>query len=328
MRLQARRSRAWVPVVAGLLAGQFASHTAAEVRHISTKLDSAATAELILVGSWGSGHGQFGREEEAARTGPTDFTATVDMLYVLDPINARVQMFGLDGTYRAEIPIGTRTADFLCVDDAGAITVLDAFKQRELRTFAPSGALRLRVDVPDSIGPCSAIWSDNARFWLEERHRRVHELALETDARGTRANAVAILPGRPIGRERATVQARRAGMRNVVINGVNRRTLRYDRSVSSIVALESDAHDRMYLAVACPCDERGNPWHTELVLTVFEANGRTAGSIHMPNQYVTDHYRKICVTPSGEVIQMQTTEEGVRFVRWSWDPNATQGAQR
>ena len=132
-----------------------------------------ATSQVIVRGDWGSSGGQFGKVDEAARPGPTDFAVMGDALYVLDPVNARVQIFGLGGEFRSVIAIGTKTADFLCVDDAGRVTVLDAFVKREFKTFTPRGRLLTQAQLPNEIGLCSAIWSDGARIWIEERHNRV-----------------------------------------------------------------------------------------------------------------------------------------------------------
>lgn len=55
---------------------------------------------------------------------------------------------------------------------------------------------------------------------------------------------------------------------------------------------------------------------------------RIAGTIRMPNAYVTDHYRKLLVSHEGEIIQMQTAEDGVRFVRWTLPTRAAGGTSR
>jgi hypothetical protein len=61
---------------------------------------------------------------------------------------------------------------------------------------------------------------------------------------------------------------------------------------------------------------------------VLEPDGSIAGTVRMPNAYVTDHYRKLCVSPSGEITQMQTGADGVRFVRWSLTAQAKGGPSR
>ncbi|MHC4094021.1 MAG: hypothetical protein ACYSVY_27735, partial [Planctomycetota bacterium] len=92
-----------------------------------------------------------------------------------------------------------------------------------------------------------------------------------------------------------------------------------------IVALEADDNGRVYLAAACVADASDDQWETDLVLVAIEPDGGIAGTIRMPNAYVTDHYRKLGVARAGEIIQMQTTEREVRFVRWTLPTRADEG---
>ena len=287
-----------------------------------------AQAEVLVQGRWGSGPGEFGKVDEASRPGPMDFAVTDDTLYVLDPVNARVQLFDLHGSFRGEIPIGTRTADLMCVDDRGNVTVLDAFVRRELKTFSPSGELLAHAELPASIGLCSAIFVAGDRVWVEERHSRVYELSAARGQFGAPAAVVSTLPGRPLRSNRGTVHARKVGTRDVIVQGEKSTTLRFDRPVASIVALESDDSGRVYLAAACRPTPDGDPWKTDIVLVALEPGEQIAGLIRMPNAYITDHYRKLFVSRSGDIIQMQTTEDGVRFVRWSLATPAKGGTSR
>jgi hypothetical protein len=320
--------RAWQSAAAAIVVFTVSPGVFGEGLAVLTNGEDRAVTQTIVRGEWGAQPGQFGREDEAARTGPTDFTVVGDALYVLDPVNARVQVFDLDGGFVREIPIGTRTADFLCVDDAGDITVLDAFVNREFITFSPEGDLLVRAKVPASVGLCSAIWADGDRVWIEERHSRVHEIVTRTDRNGPRAAVAATLPGRPIGREGGTLHARKSGAEEVVLKDMARRRLWFDRPVMSIVALECDARGRVYVAVTVPAGDGEDAWTTDIVLAVIEAGGEVVSSIRMPNAYATDHYRKLCVSRSGEIIQMQTTEEGVRFVRWLPQASPRKGVTR
>jgi hypothetical protein len=176
-----------------------------------------APAEVILEAAWGPGPGQFGKVDEASRPGPMDFAVANDTLYVLDPVNGRVQVLELDGTSRQQIPLGTRTADFLCVDDSGNVTVLDAFVRREFQTFSASGHLLRSARLPASIGLPSAIFVDGERVWIEERHDRVYELQLAPDNGASPSDIIGTLPGRPLARHRGTVHARKRGTHDVVL---------------------------------------------------------------------------------------------------------------
>ena len=172
MRLLTCRIRMCFLAAAMSVLPPFVDRAPGEVLQVPPATEGAGMvpAEVMVRGPWGSDPGQFGKTDEASRPGPMDFAVTDDTLYVLDPVNARVQLFGLDGSFRREVPIGTRTADFMCVDAEGNVTVLDAFVRREFKTFSVSGKLLAHARLPASIGLASAIFSGAGRVWVEERH--------------------------------------------------------------------------------------------------------------------------------------------------------------
>lgn len=303
-------------LVAGLLVGAASS---AESLRPADPAPAAAPSAVLVEAAWGSGPGELGKSDEGSRPGPMDFAITGDALYVLDPVNARVQVFGLDGRLRGSIDIGTRTADFLCADAAGTVTVLDAFVRRELRQFAADGALRAQVRLPEAVSLCSAIFTDGEHIWIEERHDRVYELGIDRERIGRPAAIVAALPGRP-GR---LAHAHKPGAARIALSydeGRSTLDLRMPRAVRSIAALETDAAGRVYVAANCLLDAGRDAWKADIVVVAIDPDEGVVGTARLPDQYVTDHYRKLCVTPAGEIIQMQTLEEGVRFVRWTLQP--------
>ena len=128
-----------------------------------------------------------------------------------------------------------------------------------------------------------------------------------------------------------TLHARKLGAHEVIItrtNGSDPPTasrLRFPRPVRSIVALESGPQDAAYLAAAClrhPPTKGLLP--ADIVVTALAPDGGLLGVLTIPDQYATDHYRKILITPEGDVLQMQTSESGVRFIRWPMPPTATE----
>ena len=160
----------------GVWAAMAATQRAAgQVVQVPLEPACAASVEtgVIVRGPWGSGPGQFGKVDEASRPGPMDFAVTDKGLYVLDPVNTRVQLFGWDGGFKQAIPIGTKTADFLAVDERGQVVVLDAFVQRDLRIFSPAGELVAQKRLPGSIGLPSTVLTEDGRIYIEERHNRL-----------------------------------------------------------------------------------------------------------------------------------------------------------
>lgn len=293
-----------------------------------------ADGEVIVRGPWGKAPGEFGRDDEASRPGPMDFVATGDRLFVLDPVNARVQVFRYDGAFERQIDIGTQTADFLAVGPDGDVAVLDAFARRELRIFSADGALHTRSRIPDDIKLPSALALDGQRVLIEDRHDRVHELNVAKGLRGETATAVRTFAGRPSESGAGLLHAHKSTGGDVALQAPLTRstgaetTLRFPSAVRTIVALESDAAGRVYLAVTCPIEGDANPWHSDIVLAVISADGTVASTLRMPNRYATDHYRKLALDASGDVIQMQTTEDEVRFVRWAVEPSGEKGGAR
>jgi len=313
--------------------GPWACAQTVHVHATAETLDEGAATTIVRV-PWGTACGQLGKVDEASRPGPMDFAVVGDTLYVLDSVNARVQLFGLDGGFRREIPIGTKTADFLTVSSAGDVTVLDAFVRRELRTFSADGELVAHAALPLTMGLCSGIFACDGRLWLEERHARAHCVSWPPGKGRAAARITGSLPGRPLGPDELPVRAQKKAGRDVILRfGALQRagrqiTLRFARPLASILALESDDMGRTYVAAACPKQPDGDEWKTDIVLAVIEPDTQQVAAIRMPNAYITDHYRKLLVTRAGDVIQMQTAEDGVRFVRWTLpDAQVTEDAR-
>ncbi len=326
-----RRAFLVVGALAALVpAVHHASGQVLEIPHVNKVQDEfQRQPQVFLRGGWGSAPGQFGKVDEASRPGPMDFAVTADALYVLDPVNARVQVFDLQGDFRLQVPVGTRTADFISVDRSGSIIVLDAFVRREFKTFSPAGEVRVHAKLPASIGLPSAVFADGQRLWIEERHNRVFEITADDPKAGARSRVVEALPGRPAGDGGRTLHAARKGLRDAVIRfgagekhgnphqGDDALTVRFPERVGSIVALETDARGGVYIAAVCLPERGGDNSNGYILLAGITSDRTIAGAVSMPNAYVTDHYRKLCVSDSGDVIQMQTAEQEVRFVRWA-----------
>ncbi|MCB9865062.1 MAG: hypothetical protein H6816_00270 [Phycisphaerales bacterium] len=286
---------------------------------------------VVVRGPWGDAPGQFGKNDEASRPGPMDFVAIGGRLYVLDPVNARVQVFRNDGSFERQVAIGTHTADFLAVERNGDMVVMDAFVKRQIIVFSTDGKPHTRCGIPAAIQLPSAIFLDGERILIEDRHDRVFELALPTGGRADTASTVRAFAGRPDAAGTGVRHARKANGHDVALHAPlspsadDPITLRFPREVQSIVALESDDSGRSYLAVTCPTAGSADEWRTDIVVIVIASDGTVVSTLQMPNHYVTDHYRKLAVSESGDIIQMQTTEDEVRFVRWTVQPESGKG---
>lgn len=291
-----------------------------------TRLSPAMEGQTLLRAPWGSAPGEFGKTDEASRPGPMDFAVIGDDLYVLDTVNARVQVFGLEGRFKTAMPIGTKTADFLCVEPDGNVAVLDAFRQRQLKMFSPSGEFRSSMKLPEAIGLPSAVFTDGRRTWVEERHNRVFELSAVDDQQETAARVVGVLPGRPVLARRGTLHAIRKEERDVLVRvaAANKSeetvTVRFPHRLVSIVTLEANGSDKLCVAAVCESQTAEGQSQRRIVAASITMPAGITGVTSMPDAYITDHYRKLWLLESGDLVQMQTTKEGVRFVRWTLQP--------
>ena len=313
-----------------LLPGEFARGSEPVVLEVKepVSVSPSKSFAVVLQGAWGKEAGQFGKVDEASRPGPMDFAVVGDELFVLDSVNSRVQVFTLDGGFRKAIPIATATADFMAVDDQGNITVLDAFVKRECKTFQGDGTLKKLTKIPAELKLPSAIFVAGDSIWVEERHSQVFEISDSPEKNGSSGKITKRISGRPVVRagkstgEFSTVHARRNGQREVILrvsddlNKEKLTSLRFPRVIGSVVGLDTDVKGRCYLTAACLTDEKNNSWNTDLVTAVFSPEGEIVKTVCMPNNYITDHYRKVFVTPAGDIYQMQTDSAGVRFIRW------------
>jgi hypothetical protein len=295
---------------------------------------ASGEADVIVRGSWGSRPGQFGKVDEASRPGPMDFAVTDRGLYVLDPVNARVQLFGWDGGFSQAISIGTKTADFLAVDERGQVIVLDAFVKRDLRVFSPAGELVVDRKLPGSIGLPSAVLTEGGRVYIEERHNLVYEVIVTDDRSGAPAQVVGSITGRPRAGRRAAVHVRKEGTNVVVLRtapdvaSAQPLTLQFPRPITAVVGVESDERGRIYVAATSPRDPQRDAWKADILLSVTGPDGSLVGSLCLADAYITDHYRTFGVSRAGDIIQMQTTADGVRFVRWTLPKPAEGGDSR
>jgi len=321
----------------GVWAAMAATQRAAgQVVQVPLEPACAASVEtgVIVRGPWGSGPGQFGKVDEASRPGPMDFAVTDKGLYVLDPVNTRVQLFGWDGGFKQAIPIGTKTADFLAVDERGQVVVLDAFVQRDLRIFSPAGELVAQKRLPGSIGLPSTVLTEDGRIYIEERHNLVYEVSVTGERSGAPAQVVGSLAGRPRPGRHAAVHVTKEGTHAVVIRTARDAaaaqpvTLQFPRPISAVVGVEFDENGRIYVAATSPRDPGRDAWKADVLLTVLGPDGLLVGALCLPDAYITDHYRKLGVSRTGDIIQMQTTADGVRFVRWTLPAPAEGGKSR
>ena len=293
--------------------------------------DPNSAGQVLVAGDWGDAPGEFGTTDDTSRPGPMDFALHEKALYVLDSVNGRTQVFNLDGSLREVLPIGTRTADFMCVDTDGSVAVLDAFVKRELKVFAPKGELNTTARLPDTLRLPSAVFARQGEYRVEDRHDRVYVLRTNPGRTNQPARVKRLERGRPNAANGDTMHARKTGVSTVVLESAAENEdptateVIYPTRIRSIVALEADRRGNTYLAAVCQNPDAPDEARGVIYVCSIDTAGELAGVLTLPDQYVTDHFRKLLVTPAGEIIQMQTTEAGVQFIRWRMQAPLTEG---
>ena len=306
-----------------------------DVRHIGPiEPGAAATSQVLVEGPWGTEPGAFGMVDEASRPGPMDFAVTDDA--TLRPRPRQRPRAGL----RPRRPPATRNPHR---HPHGRLPDRrqpgPRHRPRRLRqTRIQDLRQRRHATQPTTVyRNRSACRRPSSRTVSESGSRNVTTACTNSASIPTtpehRPKSYDTLAGRPTIRGSQTVHAHLDAQRAVVIRaGESERSSRtfscsFEQPVISIAAHETDATGRVYVATRCrPADPDTGP--SELILTVINPGGTLAASFELPNQYFTDHYRKVFVTETGEIVQMQTTAQGARFVRWTLPTPDQKGAVR
>ncbi len=277
----------------------------------------------VLRAPWGEAPGSFAREETGARLGPSALAVAKGLVYILDRVHGRVQVFDLSGRLRRVLEVGSRTVDLLAVDGKGRALVLDAFVKKEVRVLEEGKAPAvLPLPAPPRKGLLpSGIFAGKNAVLLEWGHALVSTLPFPgvepllpcpiTPPPG------GCLPGRPA--VFGWVQAARSRDGVALLFGRKETKLPVERNypvrggVECILDLETDRAGRTAVALF-PWDD---PSRRILVLLV-SASGKILAKRRIAGGSTTDLMSRFSLSPEGLLYQLRTGPEGVEVLEWDW----------
>ena len=281
------------------------------------------TKKLVLKAPWGREIGAFGKEDVAARLGPCSIKAYHGKIYILDRINARIEIFSYKGKYIDTIDIGSKTVDLIALDGESKIIVLDAFVKKQIRVFK-NKSLFAMISVPwnkeNKLLP-TGIFAGKDSILVEFRHSFVKAYPCKGIKPLMNYKVYPTyhlpLPGRPT--VFGWVQAARIKSGFSIFIGKEKKegakeyAFLVKNGVECILDLETDRFGRIFTFLF-PWDD---PMRRILAL-VIDRNGNILNKAMIDDGTITDMLNRFCVTPEGRLFHLRTNEEGVEVVEWFW----------
>ena len=272
--------------------------------------------DVLAVASWGDGPSDLGRTRapESNPEAPMSLVANAaGEVFVLDQVNARVQVFDAKGKITRSIPIPTHTAQDLALDPRGGIALLDRLVDKAVVFVDATGKETKRVAiVGDGIqegGAATGLFATNDGFWIEVEHRSMVRVALpngDPDLARTTIEGRRTIDGGPL------LQAARdpSGFAVVSSSGQTPFLVRvpFAEPVVQLEALESDAKGGVYLAAHLGIEQPIAPYtliDQTVVVVALDAAGSELGRIEFPAPDAEDEQlRPIAIGPDGAVYHL------------------------
>jgi hypothetical protein len=291
---------------------------------------------VLLRGSPGGGHGQFGlqgnpsREDEDALGPPSFAVDSQGNLAVLDVLNGRIQRFDAKGRFQGAFPVARPGAEpvvesDLAMAEEGGVFLYSEGDPPTLSLFDPQGRLMLAGALPPSFKGVDQLVAGRRPLFLMLNGQAVRA---ELVWGGIRAEGP--LPGLPAGD--VFVQAERASRWTAVVrflaaDGRVRRSV-YLRSQVPITRVRLVGVNRRGDVVAALDRTEGNPDDTtraEVLLVAVSPQGQLAATLAVPPGERRWLFREFSLAPDGTVVQLQSDLAEVRLVRWTLQARAKEG---
>ena len=295
--------------------------------------NSLQTGKVIVSGTWGIDIGEFGKIDKAARPGPMSFAVDKENnIFILDQVNSRVQKFDNHGKYLASLNINTTTAADIVLDQEGKIYILDPWIEYNIKRFSTTGKLEKVYNISKDIKLITGMFINDSEIFVESRHDELYKVATLDKIVTIKKQHLNPMMGRLgkggkkvfLSAEKVDNWTARLDVRAADGIITMNRIINSQRPYSSIVSLDSDQQGNIYLGLNLLW-ESGPPDYEvladQLVVVAFTPNGKYVGQVEMPNQYVTDHFKKIVVNDLGDIYQLQTSEEGINIIKWQFVKN-------
>lgn len=288
-------------------------------------------ATRLFVAPWGTGPTSLGRvvPEEGNPEGPMSFVVGGDgTLFVLDQVNARIQVLSPSGEARGAIPLPGDSFQDLELDGQGGFVVLDRLSAASLAFVDAHGQVKREVPL---VGPgiregaaVTAIFRAEDGVWAEVEHASLVRL---TDAQGNPDGARATRQGRfaPGGGALRASLVRPSGVEisHLPTSGpAARRVLAFAHPLSAITSMHVEPTGRIALS-AIEYEERPEPPYDILAahhtLVVLSPQGHEEARVPLPVQRGPEQtFRPVRSGDDGATYALTCTDAGAEI--WKVTP--------
>jgi hypothetical protein len=291
--------------------------------------------EVVFEASWGSGPGELGVSipEEANPEGPMSFAVdSSGIIYVLDQLNNRVQVYNNTGKHTRSIPISNSTFSDIDFGQSGNLFLLDKWTNKAVLLIDQKGNELKKVGLIGQgiaeAGGASGIYSRQDGLWVEYggtfvkicdasgkeevKKRHIEKGLLTRDGRY-------VIQAKVFGD--ITVGVSRAKM--VGKPKFDNYSIYFDIPVMYITLLDMDKSGNIYLGAALLDQSRTtSPPYTidesHEVVVVLDSNGIEKRKIYMPvSTGAEEVLRSIRLTADGTLYQLVT---GGDATMWRYIP--------
>lgn len=281
--------------------------------------------ENILVrGTWGNKPGEFGLvvpSGEGALEGPMSFAAGgTGEIYILDQVNSRIQVFGPDGNLRDVIPIEQRTAEAVAVDAAGDVYVCDLWVQREIALYR-DGKLLQKENLSPSLSAPREVFAVGKDIFIEDDLTgRAYLVASEGRILSPSEQGKESRPGR-FAKENAhylcVSQEENQGVSILDNTGKKRAISIQSNEPAFLDSFWLDADGNAYLIYQMLKESPPDVLKSRFSVVKVNISSGKALQMDVPTGLFTPSRRPFVITEEGSIYQMQTSNEGLKVVRWT-----------
>lgn len=281
--------------------------------------------KLLISVEWGAEAGKFGLAvpAEGEIVGPRTFAIDDDgNIHVFDSIKRNIKVFNKEGLFQGSV--GKELPGYALVVYQGNYYLLDGeavhrytFQGSPVETYPIAGTLTLYEGYGQGM---RIVGKGDLYVRSQGRSYRICE---------------GIGKSRTILSEEAQIKSERRGSPDssgtqwflVVKEGVNRFRLRIqDQGGSLVNEFPIETMDTFGAVAFLDRDERGTIYiETQRIgqdgtvhheIRRYQSNGRLVQIVELPNDYYTIVYKKVVVDKKGVLYQLQTTQPGIRIVKW------------
>lgn len=290
----------------------------------------SSSGTTLVNGGWGNAISDFGRDDGGA-DGPTSFFIDNNgRIYILDQKNQRIKVYSSSGVFQKAIGIDRKTVEDIAILPGGEIYLLDPILTKSLLKYSPNGKLSQQVKINGNFRYASSLQPQGNNIFVENEHTDMYKIVDDGQVLTPDNQVRHKVHGRiNKGRHGTFLTAKRVDMRNFLINvvdsnGVEKLKIKTESKMDilQLLLLASDARGNIYAGMeiieAGPAPDY-DLLGAEIVVLKYDSSGKLLGKIDLPADNITVPYKNLDVDDNGNVYQLQTTEEGVKLVKWQFD---------